>query len=176
MQVVRCLRAGPDGELAVGILGGDGGVLLDGEMRVALIKESVFKDFVGFGEALIDVAEFQGDAFMDVAFIAVIVNARRRSGQSLLWIGDSGQQFVFDFDQVQSLKCDQLFASDYGGDGITNMADVINAQGLLILTDRKDSVFDGEIFAGEDKVDAGVSGSARSIDAANARVGVRRAQ
>src|ERR1700737_4718856 len=61
VQIVRSLRAGPNRELAVGIFGGHGGVLLDGEMRAALIEKSVLKDFVGFGEALIDVAEFQRD-------------------------------------------------------------------------------------------------------------------
>src|SRR5258707_1501712 len=76
VQVVRGLRAGPDGELAVGIFDGDRGVLLDGEMRIALIEESVFEDFVGFSEALIHVAEFERDAFVDVAFVAVLMNAR----------------------------------------------------------------------------------------------------
>src|ERR1700730_9421699 len=77
VQIVRSLRAGPDGELAVGIFRGDRCVLLDGQMCVALIKESVFEDFVGFGETLIDVAKFERHAFVDVAFVAVIVNARR---------------------------------------------------------------------------------------------------
>src|SRR5258705_488109 len=56
------------------------------------------------------------------------------------------------------------------------MADVVNTQGLLILTDRKDSVFDGEIFASEYEIDARVRRSKGDVDAANARVGMRRAQ
>ena len=58
MEIVGSLRARPDGQFAVGILGGDRGMLFDGEMRAALIEESVFENFVGFGEALIHVAEF----------------------------------------------------------------------------------------------------------------------
>src|SRR5882672_8297825 len=121
---MRSLRAGPDGELAVGILGGDGGVLLDGEMRVALIEESIFEDFVSFGETLVDIAEFQCDSFVDVAFVAVIVDARRWGGQSFFGVGDRSEEFVFDFDEVKSLEGDQFFAGNYRGDRIANVADV----------------------------------------------------
>src|ERR1700740_567409 len=80
VEVVGSLRAGPDRELAIRVFRGHRGVLLDGEMRAALIEKSVFEDFIGFGEALIDVAELQRDAFVDVAFVAVIVDAGSRSG------------------------------------------------------------------------------------------------
>ena len=76
MQVVRGLGAGPNGEFAVGIFSRHRGVLLDGEMRAALVEKSVFEDFVFFGETLVDIAEFQGNTLVDVAFIAVLVNTR----------------------------------------------------------------------------------------------------
>src|SRR3989475_8489452 len=66
MKVVRGLGAGPDRKLPFGIPNGDGGVLLDGKMRAALVEKNVFKDFVGFGERLFNIAEFQGDALMNV--------------------------------------------------------------------------------------------------------------
>src|SRR5260370_847812 len=75
MDIVGSLRAGPNGEFAIGIFGGHGGVLLDGEMRAALVEKGVFEDFVGFGEALIDVAELECYAFVNVAFVAVVVDA-----------------------------------------------------------------------------------------------------
>src|ERR1700674_1836484 len=56
VEIVGSLRAGPDSQFAVGIFGGHGGVLFDGEMRAALVEERIFEDFVGFGKALIDVA------------------------------------------------------------------------------------------------------------------------
>src|SRR6266852_9879009 len=101
---MRSLRAGPNGELAVGIFGGHGGVLLDGEMGAALVEESVFEYFVSIGKALIDVAEFQRDPFVNIAFVAVIVNARGGRGQSFLGVGDGGEEFVVDLDQVQGLE------------------------------------------------------------------------
>src|SRR5258705_13980603 len=103
-------------------------------------------------------------------------DARRWRGQSFFRVGDRSEEFVFDFDQVQSLKGDQFFAGYYRGDWIANVADVIKAQGLLILTDRKDSVFDGEIFASENEIDARMRRSKGYIDATNACVGMRRAQ
>ena len=56
------------------------------------------------------------------------------------------------------------------------MADVIETKSLLILADGENAVFDGEVFPSEDKVDAGVSGCPRNIDAANPRVRMRGAQ
>ncbi len=176
MEIVGSLRAGPDSEFAVGIFGSDGGVLLDGQMRAALIEKSVFEDFVGFGEALIDVAELQRDALVDVAFIAVVVDAGSRSGESFFGVGDRGEEFVVDLDQVEGLEGDQFFASDYRGNRVADMTDMVEAKGLLILADRQNAVFDGEIFADEDEVDTGVSGGARDVDAANAGVRVRGAQ
>jgi len=82
VDIVGSLRAGPNGEFAIGIFGGHGGVLLDGEMRAALVEKGVFEDFVGFCEALIDAAEFERDAFVDVAFVAVIVDSRKPTKSS----------------------------------------------------------------------------------------------
>jgi len=112
MKVVRGLGAGPDGQLSIGIFCGDGGVLLDGKMRAALVEKSVFKDFVGFGERFFNIAEFQGDALMNVAFFAVLVNARFGSGESFFGIGDGGENFVLDVDEVQSFERGELLAGD----------------------------------------------------------------
>jgi len=56
------------------------------------------------------------------------------------------------------------------------MTNMVQTEGLLILADGENAVFDGEIFPGEDEIDAGVSGGLRTVDAANARVRVRGAQ
>jgi len=118
VKVVRGLRAGPDGQLSIGVFCGDGGVLLDGEMRASLVEKSVFKDFVGFSERFFDVAEFQRDALMNIAFFAVVVNARFGSGESFFGIGDGGEDFVIDVDEVQSFEGGELLAGDDGSDGI----------------------------------------------------------
>src|SRR5712672_1606366 len=53
---------------------------------------------------------------------------------------------------------------------------MIEAERLLVLAYGQDSVFDGEIFASENEIDARVRRSKGDIDAANARVRVRGAQ
>src|SRR6202158_2230132 len=56
------------------------------------------------------------------------------------------------------------------------MAHMMQAEGLFVLADRENSVFDGQIFAGEDEVDAGVGGGPRDVDAADASVRARGAE
>src|SRR5438445_10742697 len=141
MQVVRGLRAGPNRELAIRIFRGHRSVLFDGQMRVALIEESVFEDFVSLREAVLNVAEFQGDTFVDVAVVAVIMDARGRGGESFFGIGNGCEEFVFNVDKVECFKRDQLLASDYRGDWIANMPDMVEAEGLLILADGQNPIF-----------------------------------
>src|SRR5260370_32959561 len=106
MEIVGSLRAGPDSEFAVGIFGSDGGVMLDWQMRAALIEKSVFEDFGVFGEALIDVAELQRDALVDVAFIAVAADGGRRSAESFFGAGKRGEESVVALAQVWAREGD----------------------------------------------------------------------
>jgi hypothetical protein len=56
------------------------------------------------------------------------------------------------------------------------VANVIEAEGLFVLAHGEDPIFDGEIFAGEDEVNARVSGGPRNVDTADASVRVRGAE
>jgi hypothetical protein len=127
MQVVWRLRTTPDGELSVGVLDGNGRVLLDREMRIALIEECILKNFVGFREAQLDVSEFKSNTLVDVSFFAVVVNARFGSDKSFLGTGDRRQNFVVDSDQVQRLESGELFASDDCSDRIADVPHMIDA-------------------------------------------------
>jgi hypothetical protein len=53
---------------------------------------------------------------------------------------------------------------------------MIEAEGLLVLADGKNPVLDGQVFPGENQIDAGVSESAGSVNLSNARVRMRGAQ
>src|SRR5690242_314397 len=57
MQIMRCLRTRPDGQLAVGVLDGHRSMLLDGKVRVSLIKEGVLENFLRFRKSLLHVSE-----------------------------------------------------------------------------------------------------------------------
>jgi hypothetical protein len=53
---------------------------------------------------------------------------------------------------------------------------MIHAKGLLVLTDWKNSVLDGEVSSCENQIDSRVSESAGSVDLSNARMWMRGAQ
>ncbi len=60
--------------------------------------------------------------------------------------------------------------------GIADMANVIGAERLLVLTDRNNSVLDRQIFPGENEINARMRHRARNIDAEDSRVWMRRPQ
>ena len=99
VQVVRRLGARPDGELAVGVERGEGGVLLQRQVGVALEEEHVLEDLVGLGEARLDVAELQRHLLVDVALVAVVVDARLRDAQASSGEAIGRQRLVVDLDQ-----------------------------------------------------------------------------
>src|SRR4030088_3323677 len=91
MKVVRSLRARPDGQLPIRVLCGDGGMLLDGKMRAALVEKSVLKDFVGFGERFLAVAEFRPAALVNFPSSPFLLKRRSGVAEGFLGIGDVAQ-------------------------------------------------------------------------------------
>jgi hypothetical protein len=63
MQVMRRLRARPDGQLSLGIFDGDRRVLLNRKVSAPLVEKSVFENLVRFGERFLNVAELQRYTF-----------------------------------------------------------------------------------------------------------------
>ena len=176
MQVVRRLGARDDDQLAVAVLVGDRRVLLEREMRVALVEEDVLEDVVRGGERLVDVAELHRDPLVDVAFVAVVVDARLEGRQRLGGIGDRLQRLVDDVEQVERLGGRQLVARDDQRDGIADEAHLVHAERVLVLAHRQDAVRDRQIGAGQDQQHAGMRRRAGGIDRDDARVRERRAQ
>ena len=101
---MRRLRARPDGQLPVRVLNRHRSMLLDREVRTALIKECVLKDFIRFGKSFFHISEFQGDLFVNVSFFAVFMNARLRGRQRLFGIGDGRENLVIHVNQIQRFK------------------------------------------------------------------------
>ena len=104
VHVVRRLRARPQHELAVRILRRDGRVLLDRQVRVALIEERVLEDAIRVGERLLDVAEAERHGLVDVAAIAVLVNPRLVVREAVVGIAERAQRLVLDVDQIERLR------------------------------------------------------------------------
>jgi len=176
VDVVRRLRTRPEHELAVGILGGDGRMLLDRQMRVALVEEGVFEDAVGAGERPLDVAEPQRHGLVDVSGIAVLVDARLRVREAFFGIVERAQRLVLDVDEVERFERGQLVARDHRGDRVADEAYAADRERVLVLAHREDAVGNGEVGAGQHQVDAGTREGTRDVDPDDPRVRHRRAQ
>jgi hypothetical protein len=61
-------------------------------VRVAFVEEEVLEDVIGVRQPFLDVSEFVGLVAVDVAPLAVVVDARLRIGEPLLGRGDRGQR------------------------------------------------------------------------------------
>ena len=84
MHVVRRLGRRPQRELAVGAPLRHRGVLLHGQVRIALEEEHVLAHEVRLGERRLHVAELQRHRLVDVRPVAVLVDAHLRMGQRVL--------------------------------------------------------------------------------------------
>src|SRR6266498_5367835 len=76
MNVVWRLSGTPKCQLVIRIEMSNGGVLLHRQMGVAFIEENIFSNQIGFSEPLVRLAEFQAYFLMNVAAVAVFMNAR----------------------------------------------------------------------------------------------------
>src|SRR5262245_60215181 len=76
MHIMRCLGCRPQNQLAVRLIGSDGGVLFHGQMGVALVEERVVQDEIGLFQSGSGVAEFERDGFMNVSLFRVALYRR----------------------------------------------------------------------------------------------------
>ena len=176
VDVVRRLRARPEHELAVGILRRHCGMLLDRQVRIALIEERVLEHLVCIGERASDVSEFERDELVDVAAIAVLVDARVVVLQAVFGRRERPQRFVLDVDQIERFERSQLVACDDGSDRIADEANAIDGERVLVLAHGEDAVRNREVAAVQDEEHARVGARARRVDADNARVRRRGSQ
>ena len=127
VEIVRRLRTRPQCQLPVAILDRYCRVLLNGKVCIPLEEEQVFEHFIRFGKPFVRVTEFKGHAFVNVPFLTVIVNPRLRCRKTFLRVRNRAQDLIVDVNKINSLRCRQLLARDYGGDGVSYVAHVIDA-------------------------------------------------
>ncbi len=176
VQVVRVLRAALDHQLAVALDRGERGLLLHRQVRVALVEEQVLEHVLRFRQRLVDVAELVGLVAVDVALLAVVVNARLRIGERLLGAGDGRERPVLHFDQPERLACGLLVGRDHRRHRIADEAHASDGERIFVLRHGHDAVGNREIRAGEHQVDARMRLRARDVDRLDFRVRMRRAQ
>ena len=133
----------------------DRGVLLHRQMGVAFVEESVFANQIGFGKAFFNVAEFQRDFLVDVAAVAVFVNARLVDHHRFFDRRDGVERFVFDFDQVHRIEGDVFINRRDRGDRIADEANLVDAERVFVLADGQNAVGNRQVFAGDNCEHAG---------------------
>ena len=87
---MRALCGRVHGDAIVIFGNGRGRVLFEREMVVALVEEMVLEDQVCVVKALLDLAKFQRDFFVYVAFIGIVVNLRFRRCERIGYTRDRG--------------------------------------------------------------------------------------
>ena len=115
-------------------------MLLDGQVRVPLKEEHVVEHVVRAGNRLIDIAELQRDGFVDVAEVAVVMNARLRIRQAVRGRRECSQRLVLDVDQPHGAFGGRLVARHDGRHGIADEPDLVLAERMFVVADRQDAV------------------------------------
>ena len=135
--------------------------------------EPPLDDKVGLGESSLDVAfaHFVVDKCVVVAMNLGGVRPERGFG-----VGDDGQGFVIDLDQVQSGLGD---FSGLGGDqreAVTKVADLVAGKDGLVLDDDADDSFAGDVLGSKHGFDTVQLFGFGGIDAQDAGVGMLGAE
>ena len=84
---------------------------------------------------------------MNIADIAVLVNARLFNQHRFFNRGDGVQGFVLNFDQVHCVEGDVFINRSNRGYRITDEANLVDAECVFVLANRKDAIRNRHVFA-----------------------------
>jgi hypothetical protein len=121
-------------------------------VRIALVEEEILEDVIRCCERRFHVAELEGLQPVDVARLAVGMNARLRVLQRLERIRNGFQEPVFHLDQVQSLRRRLLVPGYHGGHRVADVAHVLRGERVFVLRHRQDAEADGKVLARQDEM------------------------
>ena len=125
------------------------GVLLQRQVRAALVKRDVFANEVGLGKACLHVAEFVDLSPMDIAVFAVIMDTRLGRVERRLDRGDRREKFILDVNQIQRFGGHVLIHCGDGGHRVSHHADLANRQGMFIFADGQSPVGNRQVLSDE---------------------------
>ncbi len=176
MQVVRDLRRAPDSQVAVGVGARHRAVRLDGHVRRPSVAIRLARHRRGRSQRLVDRAKLELDVFCDVADFRSFVDLDLRVGQRVLGRQHCRQHLVVDLDEVQGLLCGPLVERRHASHLVADESGVIGRERLLVLRPGDDAVPGRQLGADQRRHHAGIGLGLGDVDAADARVGVRRAE
>ena len=176
VHVMRRLGAAPQRELAVGGPLRHGRVLLHRQVGVALVEEQVLAHQVSPREARLHVAELEVNELVEVAAVAVVVDAGLGVGDGVLGVGDGAQRLVLDGHEVERRSRDVFVHGRHGRDRIADEPDLVRRERVLVLAHREDAEGDREVFPGQHGFHPGEPRGLRRVDADDLGVRMRAAQ
>ena len=178
VHVVRRLGRAPQSELAVGEGRpvGHRRVLLHRQMRAALEEQEIFAYQIGGREPLVHVAELEVDELVEVAAVAVVVDARLRVRNGMLGVRDGRQRLVRHVDQLERGGRDVLAHRGHARHGVTHEPHLVDRQGVLVLAHRQDAERDRQVPSGQHGFHARERPGFRWVDAGDPGVGMGTAE
>ena len=145
-------------------------------MGAPVEEEQILTHQVRVGEPGLDVAELQVDQLLQVALVAVLVDAGLGVRHGVFSIGDGAERLVVDGDQIQC-RCGGLLARRRDGrDRIAYEAHLVERQRVLVLAHGEDAKGDRQVRAREHRFHTRECCGLRRVDADDAGVRVRTAE
>ena len=176
VDIVGRLRGAPQRHLPVGRPVGHRGVLFHREVRAALEEKRVLAHQVGVSESLLHVAELEVNQLVQVAPVAVVVDAGLGVGERVSGVGDRAQRLVLHGDAAERGGGRLLAGRGDGRHGIAHEPHLLEGERVLILTDREDPKRDREVLTRKHGLHTRKRGGSRRVDRDDAGVGMRAAQ
>ena len=173
VHVVRRLGAGPDRHPAVGLPVPHRGVLLHRQVGVPFIEEQVFPDQVRPGEPFLQVPELQVHQLVQVPAVGVVVELRGGLRHRLLHVPDRLERLVLHLDQLAGRQGRVLVHRRHRGDRVSDEADDLRAERVLVLGHREDPERRRQVLPGDHRVHSGQRLRLRRIQSSDPGVRVR---
>ena len=151
-------------------------MLFEREVRVPFEEEHVVEHVLRAGDGRVHVAELQRDELVDVALVAVVVNARLGMGEAVFRRRDRAQQLVLDVDERDRLGGRDLVARDHGRDRIADEPHLVRTERVFVVAHRQDAVRDRKRSPVSTRCTPGCAAAFDVSIADDARVRMRRAQ
>ncbi len=172
VDAVRTLGRGPEVELAPTLLPvGEGRVLLEGDVGVALVEVDVLADVGGLLERRVDVAEVQGGDAVGVPELA-LVDELPGGLERALDGRDGLERLVGHVDAPGRLPGRLLVEGGHGRDRLADVPDLVNGEGVLVLADREGAEGHREVLSRDDGEDAVHRLGRRRVDVDQPGVGL----
>src|SRR5205085_5008004 len=130
---------------------------------IALVEKEVLENMVRGGDCGLGVTELECLQAVDVAALAVRMQARLRFRERLFGSCDRVERLVAHVDQIERLGGRLLVPRHDGGDRVPDVTHVLRGERVFVLRNRQDAEGNREVATGQYKVHARMGARTRSV-------------